>query len=49
MEIQVFVYEMPAITMSDWDMVANQVTVISFMQGLSMGNYKYYNNYSVVA
>ena len=42
-------YRMPTISENDWDKIANNVCTISFMQGLSIGNYKYYNNYAVVA
>lgn len=42
-------YDMPALSETDWDKIANNVTVVAFMQGLTVGNYKFYSNYSVVA
>lgn len=41
-------YRMPTITESDWYKVANNLSVVSFMQGIGVGNYKYYNNYAIV-
>ena len=41
-------YMMPTITEDDWYKVANDLSVISFMQGLGVGNFKYYNNYAIV-
>lgn len=42
-------FRMPTITEADWGTIANNVTTVSFLQGLVVGNYKFYNNYSVVA
>lgn len=42
-------YDMPALSEIDWNKIANNVTVVAFMQGMTIGNYKFYNNYSVVA
>ena len=41
-------YRMPTISEDDWNKVANNLCTISFMQGLGVGNYKYYNNYAIV-
>ena len=41
-------FVLPVMTEEDWYNIANNITVVSFMQGLPIGNYKYYNNYSVV-
>lgn len=42
-------YDMPTLSAIDWNKIANNVTVVAFMQGLTIGNYKFYNNYSAVA
>ncbi len=42
-------YVMPVLTEEDWYRICNNVTVASFMQGLTIGNYKYYSSYSIVA
>ena len=39
---------MPTITETDWYKVANNLSIISFMQGIGVGNFKYYNNYAIV-
>ena len=41
-------YRMPTISETDWYKIANNLCVISFMQGVSVGNFKYYNNYAIV-
>ena len=41
-------YRMPTLSETDWYKIANNVTTLSFMQGLPIGNYKFYNNYSLV-
>lgn len=41
-------YKIPTISESDWGKITNNLTCTSFMQGMAMGNYKFYNNYSVV-
>ena len=41
-------YRMPTITETDWYKVANNLSIISFMQGIGVGNFKYYNNYAIV-
>lgn len=41
-------YRMPAIRETDWYKIANNVNVVSFMQGQVVGNYKFFNNYAVV-
>ena len=44
-----YAFRMPTLKETDWNVIANNVTTVSFLQGLVIGNYKYYNNYSVVA
>ena len=40
--------KMPVITDSEWESIINNVSIVSFMQGLNCG-LKYYNNYSIVS
>ena len=42
-------YTMPVLSELDWDRICNNVTVVSFMQGLTIGNFKYYSSYAIVA
>lgn len=42
-------YRMPTISETDWNKIANNINILSFMQGLVVGNFKYYNNYSLVS
>lgn len=42
-------YRMPAISETDWEKIANNVNFVAFMQGMVVGNYKYYNHYCVVS
>lgn len=42
-------YRMPSISEADWNKIANNVNAVAFLQGLVVGNYKFYNNYAVVA
>lgn len=44
-----FTYEfaLPVFTESDWGKIVNNISVISFLQGIPIG-YKYYNNYCIV-
>ncbi len=42
-------YRMPVLKESEWDRICNNITMATFMQGLTIGNYKYYSNYSIVA
>lgn len=44
-----FEFSLPVLSEEDWYKITNNVTVVSFMQGLPIGNYKYYSNYSIVA
>lgn len=44
-----FDYALPVLSETDWHTITNNVTIVSFMQGLPIGNYKYYSNYSIVA
>lgn len=41
-------FQMPELEETDWDKILNNVSVISFLQGLSIGG-KIYNGYSIVA
>ncbi len=43
-----YIYEMPTISMSDWHSIANGITVAAFMQGVPIGNYKFFNNYCII-
>ncbi len=40
-------FRLPVLTEEDWSKVTNQVSLISFLQGISIGH-KYYNNYCVI-
>ena len=40
-------FVMPIVDEENWSRVANNVSIISFMQGMPIGH-KYYNNYSVI-
>lgn len=40
-------FQMPTLTEEDWEKILNNVSVISFLQGLSIGG-KVYNGYSIV-
>lgn len=40
-------FKMPELSETDWDKILNNVSMISFMQGLPLKN-KYYNGYSIV-
>lgn len=42
-------YNMPIIQEDEWDRICNNLTVVSFMQGVTLKNYKYYSGYAVVA
>ena len=42
-------YAMPVLNEEEWERICNNVTVVSFMQGLTIGNYKYYSSYAIVA
>lgn len=42
-------FRMPTLKETEWSLIANNVTVVSFFQGIAVGNFKYYNNYSIVA
>lgn len=41
-------YAMPTLSENDWYKIANNLTTVSFMQGLPVGRMKFYSNYSVV-
>ncbi len=43
-----YIYEMPTISMEDWHSITNGVTVAAFMQGIPVGNYKFFNNYCII-
>ena len=40
-------YEMPLLSDEDWYSILNNVSVVSFLQGMSIG-FRYYNNYAIV-
>ena len=40
-------FQMPKLKETDWDMLENQVSIISFLQGFSIGG-KIYNGYTVI-
>ena len=42
-------FALPVMTEEDWYKITNNITVVTFMQGMPIGNYKYYSNYAVVA
>lgn len=42
-------YAMPVITEDEWDRICNNITIASFMQGMPIGNFKYYSSYAIVA
>ena len=44
-----FEFSLPVLSEDDWYKITNNVTVVSFMQGIPIGNYKYYSNYVIVA
>ena len=44
-----FEFALPVLSETDWNTIANNITIVSFMQGLPIENYKYYSNYSIVA
>ena len=44
-----YYYAMPTLSEDDWNKIANGITTVTFMQGLTVGNYKFYNNYAVVS
>lgn len=40
-------YAMPVMSNDDWHKILNNVSLVSFMQGMSIG-YRYYNNYAII-
>lgn len=40
-------FEMPKLTDSDWDKIMDNISIISFLQGINMGG-KLYNGYSII-
>ena len=40
-------YEMPVISDDDWYRILNNISMVTFMQGMSIG-YRYYSNYAIV-
>ena len=40
-------YAMPVMTYDDWYKILNNVSMVTFMQGMSIG-YRYYNNYAII-
>ncbi len=43
-----FEFSLPILSEEDWYTITNNITVVSFMQGIPIGNYKYYSNYKLV-
>ena len=41
-------YKIPDVSDSDWGKIANNISCLTMMQGMPIGNYKFYNNYSLV-
>ena len=41
-------FQMPKLKETDWDVIMNNISIISFLQGLSIGG-KVYNGYSVIS
>lgn len=41
-------YVLPVLNEEDWEKVTHNICVISFMQGMPVNGYKYYNNYCVI-
>lgn len=41
-------FQMPKLKETDWDVIMNNISIISFLQGLSIGG-KIYNGYSVIS
>lgn len=44
---QLYDYAMPIMADDDWYRILNNVSMVTFMQGMSIG-YRYYNNYAIV-
>lgn len=42
-----YLFSMPKLGEEDWDKIANNVSIITFLQGIPIGH-KYYNNYCVI-
>lgn len=42
-------FALPVMTEEDWYRIANNISIVTFMQGMPIGNFKYYSNYAVVA
>lgn len=41
-------YKVPDISEADWGRICNNISCLTMMQGMPIGNYKFYNNYSLV-
>ena len=42
-----FEFSLPVLSEEDWYTITNNITVVSFLQGIPIGNYKYFSNYSI--
>lgn len=42
-------FALPVMKEDDWNKIANNISIVTFMQGLPIGNFKYYSNYTVVS
>lgn len=45
--VTLYDYAMPVIDNEDWYKILNNISMVTFMQGIPMG-YRYYNNYAVI-
>ena len=45
--ISLYDYAMPIMTDEDWYKILNNISVVSFLQGMSIG-FRYYNNYAII-
>ena len=41
-------YKIPDVSEADWGRICNNISCLTMMQGMPIGNYKFYNNYSLV-
>ena len=42
-------FALPVMSEEDWYTITNNITIVTFLQGLPVKNFKYYSNYAVVA
>ena len=41
-------YKVPDISETDWGRICNNISCLTIMQGMPIGNFKFFNNYSIV-